>query len=74
MDEAVYFTFLSDIFEKGMNQILLSPAISRYLSKLDSVACVRQRHPRKEHFEIRQAALQLNTDFVSHCDRCEEVN
>ena len=56
-----------------MNPVILSPAMGKYLGRLDSLDLVKQPVSEKENSELKPVKLCLKFDLVSHPARVEAL-
>ena len=62
LDEAYSISYSTNTMRKGMNPIILPPA----MGKLGSLALVSQPVREKENFEYKPVKLRLKIDLVLH--------
>ena len=66
LDETDCLSHSTNTLGKGMNPIILSPAMGKKQDRLSSSALVRQLVYEKENSELKPVKLRLKIDFVSY--------
>ena len=66
LDETDCISRSTNTLGKGMNPIILPPAMGKYLDRLGSSALVRQLVQEKENSEFKPVKLHLKIGLVSY--------
>ncbi len=73
LDEADCISHSTNTLRKGMNLIILHPAMGKQSGRLGSSALVRQLVLEKENSELKPVKLCLKIELVSYPGRVEEL-
>ena len=64
LDSADCISYCTNTLEKGMNPIILPPAMGKWYKKLDSLILVRQPVSEKENSDLKLVNLRLKIDLL----------